>query len=478
MRIVVKRTDVVWNYIGTVVSMASGFVLLPLLLVFLSADELGLWYVFLAVSNLTLLFEFGFNPTFARNIVYVVNGARRLARRGCDVSSVEAGIDWHLLKTVMRTSKRVYAAIAILSFVLVATLGSFYIARIAQGLEGVGHWVSWGIFCVSIFLNLYYLYFMTYLRGVGDIAGENRAKTYAKCAQLALSAILLMMGFGLVGASIGFLVNGLLLRILARRSFRKHREIVDGLAGDSTVVSKGDFKNCLSSISFIAWRDGVVQLSGYASTQATSIVCSLFLSLAETGTYSVLLQLGNAVCSLASAYARSCLPMFQSAYAQEDVQTQRSVVERGTAVYWVLFLVGTVGVLTVIFPLLPVFKPGLVVSVPVFAVLSLYLALWNQHSMYCCFIVSRNEIPYMGGYLVSAILGIALSVALMQCAGWGIWGLIIGQMAVQLSFNNWYWPRYVVKTLGTTYFFSFAKGVDWCWRSLSRRVKAAARSRR
>lgn len=37
-----KRSDVIWNYVGTVVSMASGFVLLPLLMRFLSGDELGL----------------------------------------------------------------------------------------------------------------------------------------------------------------------------------------------------------------------------------------------------------------------------------------------------------------------------------------------------------------------------------------------------------------------------------------------------
>ena len=65
VRIKATKADVIWGYCGTILSMASGFILLPMLLFFLSGEELGLWYVFVAISNLTLLFEFGFNPAFS-----------------------------------------------------------------------------------------------------------------------------------------------------------------------------------------------------------------------------------------------------------------------------------------------------------------------------------------------------------------------------------------------------------------------------
>lgn len=100
-----RKSDIVWNYIGTIVSMASGFVLLPLLMHFLSSSELGLWYVYVALSNFAMLFEFGFNPTFARNIVYVISGAQHLSIEGCDIKSVQEGIDWHLLNTVIKALK-------------------------------------------------------------------------------------------------------------------------------------------------------------------------------------------------------------------------------------------------------------------------------------------------------------------------------------------------------------------------------------
>ena len=72
MVVTTRKNDVVWNYVGTLFSMASGFLLLPLLLVFLTDNELGLWYAFVAVGNLSLLFEFGFG--FGLCVMFLLAG--------------------------------------------------------------------------------------------------------------------------------------------------------------------------------------------------------------------------------------------------------------------------------------------------------------------------------------------------------------------------------------------------------------------
>ena len=418
-----SKKDVIWNYIGTTVSMSSGFVLLPLLMHFLTPDELGLWYVFVAISNLAMLFEFGFNPTFARNIVYVISGARRLTQEGCDFNSVEEGVDWHLLKTVIRASRLVYAAIAVAVSLTLATAGTAYVNAISSQTSNAGSWVSWGIFVVSVFLNLYFLYSITLLRGYGDVAGENRAKTFARLAQLGVSALLLLAGMGLVGASLGYLANGVLLRIFASVQLRKHGEIRTGVVSDGSSVSIAEVRSVLATVSHLAWRDGFVQLACYASTQAMSIVGSLTLGLAETGTYSVLLQFGNAVYHFASAYPKSFFPAFQSAHTSHDIERQREIVSKGIVAYWGLFLLGVAGVSIVVMPLLPLVKEGFVPNLPLFIALSLYLGLWNQHSIFCNYIIGMNEIPYVCGYVVAALIGVPLSYLLSGTLGWGPWGL-------------------------------------------------------
>ena len=458
-----SRSDVIWSYVGTIVSMGSGFVLLPLLMYFLSDDELGLWYVYVAVANLALLFEFGFNPTFARNIVYVVSGARRLTRNGCDKDSIQEGIDWHLLNVVIRASKLVYAAIAIVVLIALAVFGSMYVGYITRGLSGVGHWIAWGVFCLSIFLNLYYLSFITVLRGYGDVAGENRSKTFAKLSQLVVSGVLLLMGFGLIGASIGYLANGLLMRVFASIRLRSHKVIAQGRASDERAVSLGEVRNVLSTIIHIAWRDGLVQIACYISTQAMSIISSLTLGLAATGTYSVLLQLATAVYHFAAAYPKSFFPAFQARYTENDVMGQRKIASTGVVAYWGLVVFGTAGVALVILPLLPYVKPGVVIDVPLFIFMCLYLGLWQQHSIFCNYIIGMNEIPYMRGYIVAAVLGVTLAFVFAGVLGWGAWGIVAGQAVSQLVFNNWMWPMYLAKKLGTTYRTLMADGFRSWW---------------
>ena len=457
------RKDVVWNYIGTIVSMSSGFVLLPFLMRFLTSEELGLWYVLLALGNFAMLFEFGFNPTFARNIVYVISGARRLSVKGCDWESVEDGIDWHLLNVVIKSSRVIYAGIALAVLLLLVTAGSAYIAYVTAGMDPVAIWLAWGLFCVSIFLNLYFLWTSTVLRGYGDIAGQNKASTLATLSKLVVSAALLIAGFGVVGASIGYLTNAVVLRLVSVYMLSKHRDIEDGRRTDQMRVPFSEIKGVLLSIFQIAWRDGLVQLANFGSSQAMSIMSSLFLGLAETGTYSVLLQLANAVCNFASTYPKSFYPAMQAAFAENDLGKQKRYVSTGVMAYWSLALFGTAGVCLVILPLLPVIKPTVVVDYALFLGLCMYLSLFQQHGIFCNYIISMNEIPYMRGFIVATVLGLGFVCLFSGAFGMGAWGIVLGQALSQVIYNNWKWPIYLCNKLGSTYCGILAEGVG-AWR--------------
>lgn len=453
-----SKADIIWNYVGTIISMAGNYLLIPFLLLFLSESEVGLWYVFLSISNLTLLFDFGFNATFARNIVYVLSGAKKLSKEKMGEPPADTSVDWHLLNVVLKSVKALYAAIGIAVLMLAGTLGTWYICSVTEGLD-THYLAEWGIFCIAIFLNLYFLYTSTFLRGYGDIASENKVKTISRAAQLLITLILLFMGTGLMGASLGFLAGALILRALSIVYLSRHTTIKAGLAAKGESVSVSEMRDVLSSVSYIAWRDGVVQISLYASSQATTIVCSLFTSLAETGMFSILLQIANALCHFAQAYAKAYLPEFQSAYAQEDGEKQTAIVGKGLAVYWILALLGTLGVCVIVLPLLPLFKQGLTIDYPFYMALSVYLVLLNHHSLCCNFIISTNQIPYLRGYLLAAIGGIAVSTLCMSVLDGGIWGLLFGQFICQIVYNNWYWPAWLCRELNVRYFETLKDGL-------------------
>lgn len=461
--IAVSKRDVVWNYVGTIASMASNFVLLPLLLVFLSSEQIGLWYVFVAISGFAQLLEFGFTSTLSRNILYCLSGAKKLSKQGCDYESVDGGIDWHLLRAVLFTSKAIYAVLGIVALFAAVTFGSAYVSSVTGGFAIEGSLPAWIVFVISIFTNLYFLYCLTFLRGVGDVAGENRAKTIARIGQLVLTAVLLVLGLNLIAAAIGFLAYSTLLRFIAMYEFNGHVDIKRGIQQDGSAIERSEMLDVLKTVSFVAWRDGVVSLAWYGATQATSLLCSAFLGLEQTATYSVMLQFATAIHNLSSAYVRSCFPMFQSAYVRGDKKVEREVVERGISCYVFMFLCGAI-IVTSLLPVLTIFKKDFICDPLLFAGIVVYYFLLNQHSLFCNIIVSMNEIPYFIAYIVSTVAGILLSCVLCGLFHWEAWGLVIGQAIPQLVYNNWHWPQYVLNMIDAGYFESIRNGLKW-WRA-------------
>ena len=469
MIIATSKKDVVWNYIGTIVSMSSGFVLLPLLLAFLSEEEIGLWYVYLAITQLTCLFEFGFNPTFARNIVYCLSGVRKSTGGAGAGSADGGGVDVGLLARLMKSCKLVYAAISLATLAIVAVFGSAYIAYVARDLDPLSVWSSWVVIVVSVFVNLYYLYALTYLRGFGDIEGENKAKVASKLVQIAVSGVLLVAGAGLVSAAVGLLVNGVVMRSYALRRLRKRQPILAEVRARNGGVSKEELADTLKDIWHIAWRDGVVQISSFASGQAMSIVCSLFLGLAEAGIYSICSQFSGAVVQFANAFVKSYYPAFQGAFARGERGKMRDMLDRGLSIYYVGTLVGTIGVAVCLLPLIPFIKPGYSVSIPYFLAMTAYNFFASQYSIFCNLIVNTNRIPYVWSYLISSVAAIALSCVLAAWFGLGMWGILLGQVVAQAAYNFWKWPKLMLDELETSLAGSLARGFTY-WKARLRRI--------
>lgn len=59
----IKGKDIVWSYLGALLSMAANIVMIPFLVYYLDENLLGLWYVFCSIGAMTALFDFGFATT-------------------------------------------------------------------------------------------------------------------------------------------------------------------------------------------------------------------------------------------------------------------------------------------------------------------------------------------------------------------------------------------------------------------------------
>ena len=439
MLVKVNKGDVIWSYVGTFMGLFSNILVVPFIVYFLDTEMLGLWYVFLSVGAIAHLFDFGFTITFARNITYCWSGARSLKKTGADFVS-ECEPDFKLMKCILLTCKRIYFYISLAVLVLMITLGTIYIVRVCANIPGSMHLVAYVIYVIGSVLNLYFSYYDSFLRGVGAVKDANKNKVIARIVQIVSMITLLACGLGILGLSITFLIFGLVFRGLASRRFYQYKNIGKSLSEVKGQISSNESKKLFQTIWHNAWREGLIQISQFCNTQVSVIICSLYFTLAETGVYSLGVQIGGAVTTLAAVLYGTYQPSLQSAYVKKDFEQVSRYMSVIIVMFTISFLIGVVGTIFVGLPLLRFIKPESIVSIPILLGIFANMYLIKFRDCYTSYFSCTNRIIYVWAFLISSALSIVLSILFVAVLEWGIWGLISAQMLSQLSFNIWYWP--------------------------------------
>lgn len=439
MKIETTRKDIIWNYIGVLVSFGYGIVMMPFSVYFLDSDTLGLWYVFQSIGAIAVLLDFGFSPTFGRNINYCWSGATQLKKEGA-VFSENSEPDFRLMKKVLKTCKFIYGIISAAALVLLLTAGSGYVLYVTDFENAKVFLTAWVIYAAAVFMNIYFGYCGSFLRGVGAVAENNKAVVTGRVIQIVLTIVLLACGFGIIGCSVAYLSYGVTFRSLANRKFYKYKNIGKRLDEVKEKVEKAQIKEMFSVIWHNAWRDGLVSLSSYLLSQASTIICSLFLTLAQTGVYSLTMQVASVISNVASALYSTQTPVMQSAYVTKDEAKMKRAFSVSVVSYIVIFIVGIIGFSTVGIPLLRIIKPDEPVTVALALGVGLSQFVIHFRNCYTSYFSCTNRLPYVRSLVFSSVFSVALSALLMGAFDLGLIGLIASQIISQAIYNLWVWP--------------------------------------
>lgn len=237
----------------------------------------------------------------------------------------KAEVDYRLLGRLCKACRLLYLIIGFVALAIMGSAGTLYIVGIASGMDDRVVFGSWAVYVLAIFLNLYYGYFATLLRGVGAVAQYNKVLVFARCLQLVLTSTLLVAGCGLVAPVVGYFAYGFFLRLASKRAFNRYQDIGKRLSSLGVLGGCKDSLSLLATMGHNAWRDGLVALSNYLASQAIVIVSSLWLSLAETGMYSIAVQLLTAIATIASTPYSTAQPALSSAYVEGRSEYMRDV---------------------------------------------------------------------------------------------------------------------------------------------------------
>ena len=379
----------------------------------------------------------GFFPTMSRVTAYLWAGADRIEKEGVSTPQEEDGPgrppNYRLLADLVKTMRLYYLGLGILIAALMGVFGTFWIMHKAQHLPEARTIIgAWLLFLPAVLVNITSGMWHPLLSGINHVRLNQQIFVWSLVANYAVTLLGLLLGAGLFAPVAGYLLMGILSRMVAQRKFTQLSQ------AQTHATSARWSRELLSTLWPTAWRTGIVTLGIYATLNANTLICAAYLGVKETASYGLSLQLALAAGSIASGFFLVKIPLIAQlrARAKED-QISRMVFPRLRwfwAVYCSLSIAAIVfgeWVLRDLFhsktPLLP---PALLTA------LLIVVGLEAHHAIFREITLTSHRNPFAKPVVISGILIVVLSIALVKSLG--LWGLILAPGIVQICYNNWW----------------------------------------
>ncbi len=414
----------------------------------LPSETVGIWSLFMTITAFSTLLDFGFNSSFTRNITYIFSGVKSLKKEGVEIVSKEdPTVDWVLLKGIISAMRWFYSRVALLLFVLLASIGTGYIHVLLKNYEGNRQqvYIAWVLLCLISTYNLYTQYYDSLLQGRGLIKRSKQIVIAGQSLYLLIASLLILKGFGLIAIVSAQASSVLLIRWLSFRSFFT-REINGKLEGSSTHQKR----ELLSAIAPNAVKMGLTALGAFMALRSAIVIGSLYLPLKEIASYGITMQLIGIISGLAGIYAATYQPKIAQLRVEQDIRAIKRLYLRGLAALLLSYLCGGICLLALGKWGLTLIgsKTQLIPNIMVMTALIISF-LENNQGIAGGILLSNNEVPFFRASLIAGILSILLVWVMFQFTGAGIWAMILAPGIAHL-YNNWKWPYEVIRQLDIT----------------------------
>ncbi|HTF19612.1 MAG TPA: O-unit flippase-like protein [Chryseolinea sp.] len=446
----VDRSAIYWNYGATFLKMASGAILLPFILRLMPAEKVAIWSLFTTITSFALLLDFGFQPSFARNVTYVFSGVKTLRSKGFVSPEVSgASVDYGLLNGLLAAMKWFYFRIAATVLLVLATAGTVYIYTILRNYHDSHQevYIAWGVLCLLNSANLFTLYYDALLQGKGMVKRAKQIAVISQLAYLILALLLTILGFGLIAIVSSQAVSILVSRTLARRAFFT-REMDKLMSKAATVPTK----DVLRTIFPNSAKMGLTSLGGFMIQKSALLIGSIYLPLAVIASYSITIQLINVIAGLAGIYVATYGPRLSHLRVVGDLEGMKKIYLKSQFVTLSTFLFAGL-VLVVLGPHVLALIGSKTVLLPATLTLIALATAFEQTNMSIAgdILLTKNEVPFFKPSLVSGICTIVLLIAVFSIFDLGILTMLLVPLAVDLSYQAWKWPWQVKEDLGMSF---------------------------
>jgi O-antigen/teichoic acid export membrane protein len=441
----IGKREIIWSYAGTAFMIGAGVLLLPFILNKMPDETVGVWNIFQTITALVLLLDFGFRPTFARNISYIFSGVKSLQKDGVEHTDSNANVDYGLLKGSLAAMKRFYQWVALAVFGLLLTAGTVYFYYILQKYSGdrMDAFIAWLLLIAINCYNLYTFYYDALLTGKGYVKQSQQINMLGQVVYIGLAIGLIYAGFGLTAIVGSQFVSTIIRRYLTYKVFFT-AQLKEKLA----CVQAQEPKNILQAITPNAIKIGLTNLGGFCVNKSAILIGSAFLTLEQIACYGITIQVMDILARCASVFYQSYTPKLAQCRAENNLPQLKRYYLLCTGSLWAVFMIGGIAwIFLGKWALAFMNSQTHFVPIGMLCVMLLISALEHNHAVSAGFIMADNKIPFFIPSLLSGGATVILLFVFLYIFDFGIWGLILAPGIAQLAYQNWKWPLMVIKEL-------------------------------
>ena len=442
----IGRKDVIWNFAATFMRVASGIIVLPLVLRMLPRQEYGLWTIYVTIGGLATLLDFGFANSFTRNVTYIFSGVKELKKEGYTPVNVDDNsIDYGLLKSVIAAMRRYYGILAIVFLGVFTIVSPFYLTNILKEYGGNKSeiWVSWFAYGVLVAYQLYTYYYSSILSGRGKVKRVQQIIIIGQVSRIGTAVIFLLLGYGIISLVIAQFVSDIVNRTFCYYSFYD-KELKVNLH-TSANIKVGEVMKLMTPN---ALKIGLTTMGGLLNSKLIILIAPLYLTLDQIASYGTTKQMLDLIISLGLLWFGTYYPKITLHRVNEDIEQIKRMYLKAKFSMVMIFLICGAGLIFM--------GPGLLALIhsktqllPGFMTFIFLIVafLETNHGLAAQMLLTKNEVPFAKASIISGLASVALLYVSLKFTTIGIWGMILAPGIAQIVYQNWKWPLMVIKDL-------------------------------
>lgn len=443
------KSTVLWGYAATLLSVASGLIVLPLILRYLSSEEVAVYYLLITISSFAALFDLGFSPQISKNLTYIFSGADNIKKEG--YSSSTGVINYKLLKSLIEESKNIYRKISLAVFIVLAIFGTIYIIKVTKDTLPLEYILPlWLLFVLITSAQMYFFYYNAFMEGKGLIKRAKQINVISRIFNIVIVSAFLLLGLKLWAVLIGYVFLLVVFVVFSKKAFYT-KDITEEML--KIEVDKSDLKDVFDKIWFNAKKVAIIYFFGFLINKSNLFIAGLYLDLKTVASLGLMMQFTALIASLSENFYLVMQPEIISLRVKKEQEQLIKKFSCGIVVYILLFVLGSVILLTFVPFLLKLI--GSNTELPTLTIMAIYCLiclLERQHSTFAAFISTGNRIFWLESTIIVGALIVAGSFLVLKYTSMGLLGLILVQGVIQLCYSNWKWPYEALKELKMNYF--------------------------